>query len=122
LSKIAKDDSDERVLNTIKEMSHMTIFFNRVSSSQAKSMETYPFIYFNGLNSIELDYDLETLSPDKEASRNASVVKYFLYINPLAENDNLEYRFKTLERSIRDLFWKEVNIEVYINDELKYKS
>jgi len=122
LSKYNNEDGDERVSNAIKEMSHMTIFFNKVSSAQVKSIEMFPFIYFDGVNSVELDYDLETVTPDKGPSSNKSIVRYDLFMDPMVKNNNMEYRFKTLEKSIRDIFWKEVNIHVYINDELKYKS
>ena len=120
MSNTPKDD--EKVLNLIKEMSHMTIFLNKLSSAQVKSMQSYPFIYFNGVNNIELDYNLESIKEDGEPTKGASYVKYFIYLDPFADNNNMPYRLKTLEDSIKSLFWKEVNVEVYINDELKHKS
>lgn len=114
--------SDEKVLDMIKEMAHMTIFFNRISSLQAKNLQQYPFVFFNGLNHADIEYDFESINQGESPTVGASYVHYSLYLDIFAENENIEYRCQSLERAVRELFWKEVSVEIYINEKLAYKS
>lgn len=90
------------------------VFTDRISEIHIKNMESYPFIFFNHLAEIELDYNI-SIKKEKE-----SVVIYKLTI--IKENDNLPKRFKALEEAIKLLFWKEIQVKLVINgEEFKYE-
>jgi hypothetical protein len=78
-------------------------------------MERFPFMFFNGLKEVFLDYDIGT------TPGTGSWVKYGLVLD-LEKNDFIHKRYEALEKSIRNLFWKEVVIEILINGKEVYKS
>jgi hypothetical protein len=78
-------------------------------------MKRFPFIVFNGLKTVSMDYVIGT------SKENESLIKYTLSLD-LEQNDQLDKRFKALESYLRNLFWKEVKLEVVLDGETKFKS
>ncbi len=106
----------------VKEMGKLTILSGRVSEVQAKNMQLYPFIFFEGVKEIKVKYDLEAQkSIDDKPTTSNSTISYYLTLDESA-NDNLSERFRVLEKSVRTLFWADVVLEVYFNDQIKFKS
>ena len=101
-------------LNNLKDMTKLGAFFGRISEVHVKNMQSFPWIFFNDLKEVKLDYNIATKKED------SSIVSYDLQID--GENDNLSKRYEALESAIRGLFWKEVKIEVKINGQEVYKS
>ncbi len=98
---------------TIQELNSLALFSGRLSEIHIKNLESFPFIYFNGVTEAKIDYDVAQLK-DKE-----SCIHYNLTLNQ--ENDHLDKRFLGLENALKALFWKEVVLKLSINGE-EYKN
>ena len=98
------------------DLTKLMVFFGRVPETHIKALKEYPWIFFNDLSEVKLDYSIETTDKTKSTK--------FLYDLTLLleKNDNLDKRYKALESAIRTLFWKEVLVEIKINGQEVYKS
>lgn len=121
------DDAETQV----KEMAKLVIYSNKISEIHEKNMKMYPFVFFEGIKSVKIDYNLERIDDvnlDKlhnltiNKPTNASYVKYILDIDTSIEQSNIDRRFAALEASIRTLFWKNIVVEIVFNDKTVYKS
>lgn len=112
----------------IREMAKLSILSNRINEVQEKNLKMWPLVFFNGVESFRLEYDFDarpTAGDDK--SPQGSSVSYFLETDgdkPAFElqNNRLDVRLSTLTTSVRNLFWKNTRVSVYLNDELIYES
>jgi hypothetical protein len=80
-------------------------------------------IVFNGVKEAKVEYDLgydkgEVFEPAKDLSK----VSYHLELDPLANNDPMEKRYLFLEQSVRNLFWQNLLVKIFIADKLVYES
>lgn len=118
----------------IQEMAKLTMLTDRISEIQIKNLKMYPFVYFEGISSVTIKYDLSNKlsvdSAEKQDTINYSVdstetnhlkVSYNLVLDERL-NDNLSKRFQALEESVRTLFWKQVSTEIFFNDKKVYES
>lgn len=115
----------------IQEMARLTILSGRVSDVQLKNIKTFPLIFFDNVSEVKIDYDLSHKADVTEDDANNKLVinkpttnhyvAYYLELDE-ASNEDLDKRFKALEESVRTLFWKDVSVEVYFNNKIKYKS
>lgn len=92
------------------------LFFGRIPETHVKSLESYPFIFFNDLKEAKLDYTVATKNGDGD-----TVFTYDLSLN-LDSNDQLSKRYSALEDAVRKLFWKEAKVKIKINGNEVYKS
>lgn len=95
----------------------------------------YPLVFFNGVSEVKVDYDFSsgqlidteenldkvdiTYKFNKLDTKNFRV-SYYLTLDSESDNNQIDKRFQAIESSVRNLFWKEVKVEVYFNNELKY--
>jgi hypothetical protein len=122
--------SDE-LQETVRGMAALTLTSNRISEVHEKSMKNYPFIYFDGVSSVRIDYDLSHQS-DVEVDKLNNVrvnsplrhcfVAYYLTLDERQLDENLKQRFAALETSTRTLFWKDLPVKIYFNERLVYES
>lgn len=115
----------------VKDMAKLVLVSGKISETHEKNMKMYPFIYFDGVREVKIDYDLSHKA-DALVDRNndltirapyrSNFVAYYLTMRPGATNDKLEKRFAALEASIRTLFWSDVIVECYMDDKIVYKS
>lgn len=96
-------------------MARLTMLTGRISQVHWKNMQNFPFIFFNAVKNVEIDYTIATNKEDE------SWVKYSIELD-LSLNENLVVRYKHLESSIQTLFWKDVKIEVILNGDSVFKS
>lgn len=132
----------------IREMARLTLLTNRLNPIQEKNLKLYPLIFFNGVSEAKMDFDLsndqmvETIeSVDKKENEKKENynelnikyefskpetrhlrVSYHLTIDEKADNAHLEKRFEATEKSVRNLLFKEIKVEVFINGKLAYES
>lgn len=117
-------------------MAKLSLLTDRITEIQEKNLKMYPFVFFESVTSAEIHYnlsnsmDVNTEEDEKSADISYSVkqrdighlkVSYHLKLDERM-NGNLPYRFKVIEDSVRNLFWKEVVVEVFFNDKQMYKS
>lgn len=112
-------------------MAKLVLVSGKISDVHMKNMQMYPFIYFNGVKEVKIDYDLShkanaLVDKDSNLTVNAptrnNIVTYRITLYDNAQNENLERRFAALEASIRTLFWRDVAVEILFNDRVVYKS
>lgn len=115
--------SDSTIRSKLKEMAQLSIFANRISEVQEKNLKNYPFVFFNEVKAARINYDFGHAvdEKNKEVHHNSSIF-YYLIIDEEANKSFLEKRFLALEVAVRNLFWKDVKLEVYFNDKKVYES
>lgn len=121
----------------LKEMAALSLFSNQINEIQEKNLKMFPLVFFNGVNSAVIEYDLSKVSSvetkeNKEEKTISYTIKkpetkhflisYHLSINEDALNDHLEKRYEALVNSVRNLLWKEIGIKIYFNGKLKHES
>ena len=103
----------------LKEMAQLSLLANRISEIQEKNLKSFPFIFFNGVKSVKIDYDLSKPLTVKDST--GQHVTYLLELEE-KENDHLEKRFEAIENSTRMLFWSDLKVRVFFKDKLVYES
>jgi hypothetical protein len=98
----------------IADITKLGMFFGRISEVHIQNLKNFPWIFFNDLTEVTLDYSVASKKED------SSMVSYGLVI--AKENDNLEKRYKAIEDAVRALFWKEVHVKIFINHKEVFKS
>jgi hypothetical protein len=110
------------VTKTIKEMAQLTILTNRINEVQIKNLQLFPFIFFNGVKMVKIYHDLTHENRDESGIVNNSTIKYYLTIDETQDNIYLDKRIGSLECAVKELFWKDIVIEIYFNDRLINKE
>lgn len=115
-------------------MAKLSMLTDRISEVQAKNLKMYPFVFFEGVLSAAIQYDLsnnlgvDTETKDEDLKYNLSApqtnhlkVSYYLKIEEQL-NHSLDRRFQAIEEAVRTIFWKQVKVEVFFNDKKMYES
>lgn len=98
----------------VRELAKLSILSDRISEFHEENLQTYPFIFFNGVKEAKIDYNL------KRGEKN--YVSYDIALKDGSENPSLEKRLESLDKSIKNLFWKEVSVSVYLNGKKTFDS
>ena len=110
----------------LKELAQLSLLANRISEIQEKNLKMFPFVFFENLKEVKIDYDLgHGMNESTKQVHHKSSVSYYLTIEQITNNDinnNIDKRFLALEASVRNLFWKDILVKVFINDKLAYES
>lgn len=121
----------------VREMAKLTLLTNKLNPIQEKNLKLYPLVFFNGIKSAKMDFDLSndqmvesienrkdielTYQFNKAETRHLRV-SYHLEIDEAADNSSLDKRFQAIEKSVRNLLFTEIKVQVFINGSLKYES
>lgn len=126
---------EQQTRKMVDEMAQLAILSGKISDAHQKSLKTYPFIFFDGVKTATIDYDLSSDSMiDTEEDKKKVTVKYnmkgvktghmrvsyYLEFYDGFINDHQEKRFTAIENAVRTLFWKDVKVEVFFNNKLAY--
>lgn len=103
-------------------MAKLSILANRISEVQEKNLKHYPFVFFNEIRSIKIDYDLARKENSVEEQGSNHRVTYYLELDELSNNMHLEKRLLCIESAVRVLFWKDILVEVFFNGKKIYPS
>lgn len=121
----------------VRDMARLVLLSNRLSSFHEKNLKLFPLVFFNGIKTTKIEYDFSNnLDADIDANKNNLNVNYkinkpstenlktsyFLEIDPKVDNSNMDKRLEALENSVRNLLWKNVKVQIFINDKLEYES
>lgn len=116
---------DSAIREKVKDMAKLSILANRISEIQEKNLKAYPFVFFNEVKTVSIDYNLghtQTKSiPGEKEIKWDTWVSYYLELNESA-NPNQERRFFCIEEAARVLFWKDLIVRVYFNGKKMYES
>lgn len=101
----------------IREMAKLTLLSNRINEIQEKNLKMFPMVFFNGVKSINIEYDLSNVKTDEDrAPLHANYVTYKLTLDETQDNGKLDMRFAYLEHAVRSWFWNDLTVTVYFND------
>ena len=120
----------------VLEMARLTMLSNKLNDVQLTNLKMYPFIYFENIMQVTVDYDLsnqmsmntEENSKDVEidytisGSTNHLHVSYYLEFQKGMKQAHLENRYAALEQSVRGLLWKDVVVKIYFEGVIVYES
>lgn len=130
---MSKSSTEEQV----REMAKLTLLTNKLNPIQEKNLKMYPLVFFNGVKSAKVDFDvsndqmvestenrseLELTYQFNKAETRHLRVSYHLEIDETADNAFLDKRYEAIEKSVRNLLFKEIKVQVYINEKLAYES
>lgn len=130
--------SDSTVEEQVREMAKLTLLTNKINPIQEKNLKMYPLVFFNGVKSAKVDFDLsndQMLVDSEENKSDLEItyqfnkaetrhlrVSYHLEIDETAENNSLDARYSAITQAVRNLFFKETKVQVFINAKLAYES
>lgn len=101
----------------IREMAKLTLLSNRINEIQEKNLKMFPMVFFNGVKSISIEYDLSNVKTDEDrAPLHANYVTYKLTLDETQDNGKLDMRFAYLEHAVRSWFWNDLTVTVYFNE------
>lgn len=103
----------------IDDMRNITMLTGEISSLHIQNLQQWSFVAFDGVESVEIDYDL---SKDTTQSAGEGFVYFNIDVEETAENDKLEERCKTLTSWVRDMFWPEIKVSVSFNGVSQYSN
>jgi hypothetical protein len=101
-------------------MAQLSMLSNRISEIQEKNLKHYPFVFFNDVKSVKIEYNLSRW--DNEQSNGLE--RHVTYSLELDETNqaHLDKRFFCIEEATRVLFWSDLKVRVVINGKLAYES
>lgn len=121
----------------VREMAKLTLLTNKLNPIQEKNLKMYPLVFFNGIKSAKMDFDLsndqmvdseenkkdiELTYQFRKADTSHLRVSYHLEIDETADNNHLDKRFEAIEKSVRNLLFTEIKVQVFINSKLTFES
>lgn len=113
----------DKLRQQLKEMAQLSILANRISEVQEKNLKNFPFVFFNDVKLVRIEYDLgHAINKNKKEINHNSFITYYLTLNEETNKTFLEKRFLAMEVAIRDLFWKDVILKVLFNTKPVYES
>lgn len=129
--------SDSTIEEQVREMAKLTLLTNRLNPIQEKNLKIYPLVFFNGVKSAKMDFnlsndqmidsiedkkDLEVTYQFNKAETRHLRVSYHLDIDEAADNGSIDARYSAITQAVRNLLFKEIKIQVFINSKLSYES
>lgn len=120
--------SDNSINQTVRDMAKLSMFSNRLSDVQINNLKMYPFIFFEGVQSVKLDYDLDQArhvgtSPNKETleieySISNKILNHTISYNLKVGGTPQTYlskRVQALTQAVHDLLWKDIEVKILLN-------
>lgn len=111
----------------LKELAQLSLLANKISETQIKNLQMFPFVFFEGVKEVRIDYDLGHGSDKDKEVKHRPFMDYYLTmskddleINRI--NIGLERRSKALEFSVRELFWNDIKVKVFVGPDMIYES
>ncbi len=99
-------------------MAKLSLVFNKINDIQAKNLQMFPLIFFEGVKSAIIEYDFSNdFNLSNEEKMNKFIISYDITMDEDVENTFLQKRFEALESSVRGLFWKQIKVEIFFNKE-----
>lgn len=103
--------SQENVNEIVDELRKLTMLTGELASVHQQSLQNWPYIVFEGVENLEIDYDLSK-AYFQEVGQNR--VDFNLKLSKSQEQ--MDNRCKCLVSWVRDLFWKEIGVTVTVNN------
>lgn len=118
-------------------MAQFSISNNQINEVQQKNLKAYPFIFFNGVKSVKIEYDLTNHSKVEYDTNPKSLEIVYKFGKPVTDNFHISYDieidesdpnphmeklFEALEKAVQTLFWRGIPLKVVFNGKTVYSS
>ena len=105
----------------LDDMRRITILTGEISSVHEASLLKWPYIIFDNINDVKINYDLSKVT-FQYLGKNLREFHIHKSQDKLLSQEELDKRSNILKTWAEDMFWPNIEIKVYINEELKFKS
>lgn len=102
-------------------MAQLSVLANRISEIQEKNLKAYPFVFFNEVTSVKIEFDLSKVDDEGKMNHGDHHVTYHLDADESA-NEHMEKRFLCISQATRVLFWNDLKVRIFLNGKLAYES
>jgi hypothetical protein len=99
----------------LDDMRKITIMTGTLSEVHVKNMNMYPFVFFDNVKSVRIEYDIDVKSSENSQSNNSYVVYHLKTKGGKKSITNLDKRLEALKNSISTLLWSGIKVSVYLN-------
>lgn len=106
------------VSSILEDMRKITMLTGEISSVHQKSLMKWPYIVFDNVESVEINYDL---SKSTFETQNQNLVEFHVFTSDQNIQD-LDKKCETLNMWVKDMFWNETHTKVYINKSIVYPA
>jgi hypothetical protein len=103
-------------------MARLSVLSNRISEIQEKNLTRYPFVFFNDVKSVKIEYDLSKVDDNGLMNHGDHHITYFLELDEESNKTHLEKRLFCIEEATRVLFWSDLKVRVVFNGKLAFES
>lgn len=114
-------DQSSVIKQQLREMAKLSMLSNRISEIQEKNLKHYPFVFFNDVKSVKIDYNLSRFD-NEESERTERHVTYHLELDESSNEKHLDKRLFCIEEATRVLFWNDLKVRVTFNGKQVYES
>lgn len=122
-------------LATVREMARLALLSNKINEIQEKNLKIYPFVFFNNVSSVELNYDFSKIGDVDFSSKDANInydikgvetrhlkVSYAIDVLELCPDQELAKRCQALEMAVHNLLWNNIQVSISLNGTQAFKS
>lgn len=113
---------ESAIRNRLKEMAQLSVLSNRISEIQEQNLKHYPFVFFNDVETVRIEFDLSKVDDEGKMNHGDHHITYHLDLNEESNKNMLDKRFFCITEAIRVLFWNDLKVRVYFNGKLAYES
>ena len=97
----------------LEDFRKITMLTGEISSVHVASLKQWPYVAFNGVQSVEVEYDL---TKETTITMGEGVVNFKLTIDEAADNKEMFKEICAVMTGwVRDRFWPEIKVVIYFN-------
>jgi hypothetical protein len=100
----------------LKDLNKGVILTGRLSEVHVKNLQNYPFIFFEGVESVEISYNIIT-DPNQSLPGVGSVVRFKIKMDKEKNQSIMEKRLDALKNSVKHILWPSVSVIVVDENE-----
>lgn len=106
----------------IDDMRRITMLTGEISSIHIKSLRQWCFVVFDGVESVEIEYDLtkDTTKSVGEGFVNFKMNASNIELADFKKQGEFGKRCQTLATWVRNMFWPEIRVTMYLNGQGYY--
>lgn len=107
----------------LDDMRNITMLTGEISSVHLLNLKNWVFIAFDNINTVEIDYDLSKsryTSPEEKV--NGFVNFKLTTKDPEYKQENLNARSTTLTQWVRSMFWNDIDVTIFINNQSVFQD
>lgn len=101
----------------LDDMRRITMLTGEISSVHEESLKKWPYIVFDSVDSIEIDYNL---SKDYTQTQGEGYVDFKIQSD--SDQGFIKMRCENLTNWVRDMFWQEIKVIVSLNGTVVYQN